>query len=319
MVIREDITLQALALAVGNIIGKAFVILAKLRLRLGMEDDCRTGSTLREIILQQQQCALLHIRKQLSTRGHTLCHQLRLLAALHSLYTDIINLTQNIVGIVKPIGSPLADKRCKGAIAALRTVDISDNIYTLQLVGRELICNLKTAQRLHLVIKEVQTIWSALGVREYIHDTSSNRVLTRLIDKIHTHKALIFQLFDKVRDIYSIATRNLYLLLLKRLTCHNLLGNGIGICADDKVFTRSKTLDGIHRICTHHDTLGILTTVEYRAFIGGREEEHTLLVKQCVEVIHSVCRRIAILCHKYMQTGSFCHRCCQIKRKGSSD
>ena len=130
---------------------------------------------------------------------------------------------------------------------------------------------------------------------------------------------MILQRIYKVGNINSIAARDLYLALVQLLLCHNLLGNGIGVCADHKIVTRREVLDGIHCIGTHNNTLGILLAVEYRAFIGGREEEHSLLVKQCVEVVHCVCCRVTILCHKYMQSGTFSYRCCQIKRKGPSD
>ena len=164
VVIRKDIALQALTLAEGNILSKAFIILTKLSLWLCMEHDCSLRRALGKVIFQQQQCTICHISKKFLARGHSLCHKLRLLAALHCLYTNIINLTQQIVGIVEPIASLLTYKGSERAIARLCAVDISDNIYAIKFIRRELIGNLKTTQRLHLVIKKVKTIWSALGV-----------------------------------------------------------------------------------------------------------------------------------------------------------
>ena len=71
----------------------------------------------------------------------------------------------------------------------LRAVDVCDNIDPLQPIARQLIRYLEATYRLNLVAKEVQTIWAALGIGEDIDDTTSHRVLTWLIDKVHLVEA----------------------------------------------------------------------------------------------------------------------------------
>ena len=55
--------------------------------------------------------------------------------------------------------------------------------------------NVECADTIYFVSKEVQTIWVIVRVTIYIHYSSSDGVLSGLIDEVHTFKVQFCQLF----------------------------------------------------------------------------------------------------------------------------
>ena len=55
------------------------------------------------------------------------------------------------------------------------------------------------ADRIDLITEQIDSIRLIIGIRKNIDDTTSDRILTRLIDKIDTREVIIDQgLFDRL-------------------------------------------------------------------------------------------------------------------------
>ena len=64
---------------------------------------------------------------------------------------------------------------------------------------------IETTNRVNLIAKEIYTERSILRVRKDIDNTSTQRILPRLIDKIDLHEAIIHQQLLQVADTHRIA------------------------------------------------------------------------------------------------------------------
>ena len=109
-IIGEDIALQPFASTTGHIIGKHLEVLAKTTLWLSMEDDRSGTRSLGEVIFKHQQRRACHICNKGTAGAHLLDCALWLFALLKHLNPYIIDPSKDIVGIIKPIVCPLADK-----------------------------------------------------------------------------------------------------------------------------------------------------------------------------------------------------------------
>ena len=251
-------------------IGKHLKIFIKTILRRGFKNYRLRGRSLLQVIAQEYQCRLLHIGKQTLSRGQCKSHFGRLRRLVQSLAAQFIDTSEGIVCIGKPIRR-LTDKLRQRHTTALRVVDVGDDIHLFEHIARKLTRQFKTTNRVYLIIKEIKTVRLALRVGEDVENSSSPRILPRLIDKIHTLKAEC--LYALLQSCHLNALPALQVQRLRRQTCHirHRLQKSLRIGGYHK-----KTIFVVaHRIQhsrAHNDTLGIFRAINNRAFICRREE-----------------------------------------------
>ena len=276
-----------------------------------MEQDSLRSRSLRERIAHKHHARLRHLVEQILARGQFRCHLLRLIALLQRLATHIIDLAQHKVGIREPICSPLG-KLCQRHPADIGTVDIGDDIHLLQSLVRELARQFKATNRLYLVVEKVQSERFALRIGEYIEDTASHRVLTRLIDKINLFEAQLPDSLLQVGNFDAVASAQMQRLRHQALHIGNSLRQRLGVGRNnDKLILA--IFQSIEHPRAHHHALCLLCTIDNGAFVGRWKEQNSLLAQQCVEVVQCVCCGIPILAHDDMHTALASDGCRHIK------
>ena len=316
-ILREDIGSIPLQHRIRNIISQHLKVFVELGLWRGCKRDCHVGHSLCNIIALQAHAACSHISQQRIATCNKGIYLRGLLHFAQQATTQIIDTLEDILRIIEPAGS-LAGKAHERHLLHIAMVKVGDNLHLVGPVVRQLARNIETAYRVYLIAKEIKTEWTALRIREDIDNTSTQRVLPRLIDKIDLLETSLDQLLLQRYDAYAIAHPQTDAALRESTLIGYTLGYSLGICADHRI-SLAVVAQSIERIGTLHHSLRILAAIEYRTFIRRREEVHPLLIEQGIEVVEHICCRITILRNEDMHTTRTAHQSRRIERKSPAD
>lgn len=163
-VVGQDVAVVAVFPAVDDVVRQHLEILVELRLRRRPERNRGGRGTLGQVVAQHRQTALRQIAEQLLARRKQPCHLLRFVALFERAFAQVVHAAQGVVGVVEPPCRIRTRETGERNEVALGAVDIGDDVYAFEPVGRQLVGDFEASDGFHLVVEEVETVRTALGV-----------------------------------------------------------------------------------------------------------------------------------------------------------
>ena len=181
----------------------------------------------------------------------------------------------------------------QGRAFARFLADLRDDVDALQPFLAELCLHVEGPDRLDLATEKVDTIGELAGVGEDIENTTTDSVLSGLVDVIDMLEAIFVEYVGDEHIIDLLADMDLKRVLLQNFPVGNPFGQRVGIGDDDKRFVR--TLQKTQRLGSQDLVSRVDVPVLDGPSIDGGEKVDPVTIGQLVQVVIKITRLLLVV------------------------